>query len=77
MIDSMGWTLYRMGRHQEALMHLRRAMELNGDPEIAAHLGEVLWMSGDKQAAMEVWDTALKGTPDDPRLLDVKKRFEK
>lgn len=76
-IDSMGWTLYRMGRHQEALMHLRRAMELNGDPEIAAHLGEVLWMSGDKQAAMEIWDTALKGTPDDPRLLDVKKRFEK
>lgn len=76
-IDSMGWTLYRMGRHQEALMHLRRAMKLNGDPEIAAHLGEVLWMTGDKKAAMEIWDTALKSTPDDPRLLDVKKRFEK
>jgi tetratricopeptide (TPR) repeat protein len=75
-IDSMGWTLYRMGRHQEALMHLRRAMELNGDPEIAAHLGEVLWMTGDKKAAMEIWDTALKSTPDDPRLLDVRKRFE-
>lgn len=74
-IDSMGWTLYRMGRHQEALMHLRRAMELNGDPEIAAHLGEVLWMTGDKKAAIELWDTALKSTPDDPRLLDVKKRF--
>lgn len=76
-IDSMGWTLYRMGRHQEALMHLRRAMELNGDPEIAAHLGEVLWMTGDKEGAMEIWDTALQSTPDDPRLLDVKKRFEK
>ncbi len=75
-IDSMGWTLYRMGRHQEALMHLRRAMELNGDPEIAAHLGEVLWMTGDKEGAMEIWDTALQSTPDDPRLLDVKKRFE-
>jgi tetratricopeptide (TPR) repeat protein len=75
-IDSMGWTLYRMGRHQEALMHLRRAMELNGDPEIAAHLGEVLWMTGDKKAAIEIWDTALKSTPDDPRLLDVKKRFK-
>ncbi len=75
-IDSMGWTLYRMGRHQEAIMHLRRAMELNGDPEIAAHLGEVLWMVGDKKAAMEIWDTALQSTPDDPRLLDVKKRFE-
>ena len=76
-IDSMGWTLYRMGRHQEALMHLRRAMALNGDPEIAAHLGEVLWMTGDKKGAMEIWDTALKSTPDDPRLLDMKKRFEK
>ena len=75
-IDSMGWTLYRMGRHQEALMHLRRAMELNGDPEIAAHLGEVLWMTGDKKGAIEIWDTALKSTPDDPRLLDVKKRFK-
>ena len=76
-IDSMGWTLYRMGRHQEALMHLRRAMELNGDPEIAAHLGEVLWMTGDRKGAMDIWDTALKSTPDDPRLLDLKKRFEK
>ncbi len=75
-IDSMGWALYRLGRIQEALVHLRRAMSMNGDPEIAAHLGEVLWMTGDKKAAMEIWDTALKSTPDDPRLLDVKKRFE-
>jgi len=76
-VDSMGWTLYRMGRLQEALQHLRRAMALNGDPEIAAHLGEVLWVMGDKKAAREIWDTALRDTPDDPRLLDVKKRFEK
>ncbi len=75
-IDSMGWTLYRMGRLQEALQHLRRAMELNGDPEIAAHLGEVLWVMGDKKGAHEIWDSALRSKPDDPRLLDVKKRFE-
>jgi len=76
-IDSMGWTLYRMGRLQEALGHLRRAMALNGDPEIAAHLGEVLWVMGDKKGARDIWDSALRNTPDDPRLLDVKKRFEK
>ncbi len=75
-IDSMGWALYRLGRNQEALVHLRRAMSMNDDPEIAAHLAEVLWMTGDKQAALEIRDTALKGTPDDPRLLDLKKRFE-
>jgi tetratricopeptide (TPR) repeat protein len=76
-VDSMGWVLYRMGRHQESLVHLRRAMELNGDPEIAAHLGEVLWMTGNEDAAREIWDTALKDAPDDAKLLDVKKRFER
>jgi len=75
-VDSMGWVLYRMGRYEEAVQHLRRAMELNDDPEIAAHLGEVLWVMGKKDAAREVWDTALKSTPDDKRLLDVMKRFE-
>ena len=74
-IDSMGWVLYRMGRYQEALVHLRRAMEINRDPEIAAHLGEVLWVMGNKDAAREIWDAALKSTPEDKRLLDVKKRF--
>lgn len=74
-VDSMGWVLYRMGRPQEALKYLRRAMSLNYDPEIAAHLGEVLWVTGDKQGAREVWDTAIESTPDDKRLLETIKRF--
>lgn len=75
-IDSMGWVLYRMGRHQEALKYLRRAMSLNYDPEIAAHLGEVLWVTGDREGAREVWDTALETTPDDERLLETIERFK-
>ena len=74
-VDSLGWVLYRLGRHEEAMKQLRHALELRADPEIAAHLGEVLWVMGRKDAAREVWDTALKSTPDDKRLLDVKKRF--
>ena len=74
-VDSMGWIMYRLGRYQEALKHLRRAQELNSDSEIAAHLGEVLWVTGDRQGAQEIWDTALRNAPDDKRLLDVKKRF--
>ena len=74
-VDSLGWVMYRLGRYQEALKFLRRAQELNGDSEIAAHLGEVLWVTGDKKSAQEIWDTALKNTPDDKRILDVKKRF--
>ncbi len=74
-VDSMGWVMYRLGRYDEALKFLRRALELKNDPEVAAHLGEVLWVMGDKKAAREIWNTALESTPDDKRLLDVIKRF--
>ena len=74
-LDSMGWVLYRMGRLDEAVEYLRRALKERADPEIAAHLGEVLWVKGDKEAARQVWETALKETPEDARLLDVIQRF--
>jgi len=74
-LDSLGWVLYRLGQHDEAVDYLRQAMEIRQDPEIAAHLGEVLWVIGDKKAAKEVWDAALQITPEDIDLLDVIKRF--
>ena len=74
-VDSLGWVLHRMGRHREALVELRRAISLNPDPEIAAHLGEVLWVLGNKVEARAVWTTALETAPDDEHLLDVIQRF--
>jgi tetratricopeptide (TPR) repeat protein len=75
-LDSMGWVLYRMGRLEEAADYLRKALVLRPDPEIAAHLGEVLWVKGDRNGASDVWSTALRETPGDDRLLDVIKRFK-
>ena len=74
-MDSMGWVLYRMGQYQEAISHLRRANEIAQDPEIAAHLGEVLWVSGNQDAARSVWDSSLKGNPDHKALIEVMKKF--
>ena len=74
-VDSLGWVLHRMGRHREALVQLRRAISINPDPEIAAHLGEVLWVLGNKVEARAVWSTALEAAPDDEHLLDVIERF--
>jgi tetratricopeptide (TPR) repeat protein len=74
-LDSMGWVLYRLGRLGEAIEYLKRAREIKDDPEVAAHLGEVLWVMGDKDAARDIWDSALKDTPDDQRLLDVIERL--
>ena len=75
-LDSMGWVLYRLGRMDEAVDFLQRALALRNDPEIAAHLGEVLWVMGNKKAAKDIWETALKDTPKDDRLLEVIKRFK-
>ncbi len=74
-IDSMGWVLYRMGEYQEAATHLRRALALQPDGEIAAHLGEVLWALGETEQARDVWNQALEYAPDDPRLQRVMERF--
>lgn len=74
-LDSMGWVLYRLGRLDESIKFLNKALTERQDPEIAAHLGEVLWVKGDKAAARDIWEAALQQTPEDTRLLDVIKRF--
>ena len=75
-LDSMGWVLYRLGRLDEAIDYLRKALSIRQDPEIAAHLGEVLWVRGEREQAKEVWEAALQQTPEDTRLLDVIERFD-
>ncbi|MEK7191643.1 MAG: tetratricopeptide repeat protein [Pseudomonadota bacterium] len=74
-LDSYGWLLYRLGNHSEAVKYLRRAIELRSDAEISAHLGEVLWVTGDRREAESVWDRALKDTPDNEALIGVINKF--
>ena len=68
-IDSYGWVLYRLGRNAEALVELRRAFTLQKDPEIAAHVAEVLWVMGQKDEARRYFDEARKLDPDNRSLL--------
>lgn len=75
-LDSMGWVEYRRGNYQEAIKHLRKALTLRNDAEISAHLGEVLWMVGERNKARNVWLQALEKTPDNEALLGTMKRFE-
>ena len=74
-VDSLGWVHYRLGNYDQSIKYLRRANELSKDPEIAAHLGEVLWASGQKKAAMEIWEQSLKEHPNEEVLLRVMKQF--
>ncbi len=74
-LDSMGWAYFRMGKYDDAETYLRRALAERSDPEIAAHLGEVLWARGERVRAQEVWQSQLKATPDNPVLLETVKRL--
>src|SRR5688572_25981793 len=74
-MDSMGWVLFRLGRNKEALDYLQRAFALRPDAEIAAHLGEVLWVDGQQDEARKVWSQALKEHGANEALQTTIKRF--
>ena len=74
-IDSMGWGNYLMGNLDKSLEFLKRAFASDPDPEIAAHLGEVMWKQGDKDGARKVWTDSAKANPDNEALKAVIKRF--
>lgn len=74
-LDSMGWVLYRMGQNDAAITFLRRAFELRPNAEIAAHLGEVLWVAGRRDEARKIWGGALKEFPANEVLLATVKKF--
>ena len=74
-MDSMGWGHYRSGNLDKSVKLLRRAYAANPDPEIAAHLGEVLWQRGDKDEAKRIWQDSLKANQGNAQLQAVMKRF--
>ena len=75
-MDSMGWVLFRQGKLPEALQTLEKAYKLRADPEIAAHLGEVLWTANRKDEARSLLNDAAKANPDNEVLnLVIKKLF--
>jgi tetratricopeptide (TPR) repeat protein len=69
--DSMGWVLYRLGDPAAAEPYLSEALKEAFDPEIAAHLGEVLWALGRREEATAIWDRALEEDPEHKYLLRI------
>lgn len=74
-LDSKGWVLFRLGQPQAALEALQRAFGIRPDPEIAAHIGEVLWTLGRKDEARQMWEKARKEHPGNEVLAETIKRF--
>jgi tetratricopeptide (TPR) repeat protein len=76
-VDSLGWVLYREGDLKGAAEQLRRAYVGRPDAEIAAHLGEVLWVMGQRDEADKIWQDSLKASPENETLQKTIKRLKK
>jgi len=74
-IDSLGWVHYRLGNLAKAIDYLRQAYEAFPDPEVAAHLGEVLWVSGAHDDARKIWAESLDQNPDNPLVIEAMERL--
>lgn len=74
-LDSMGWVKFRQGDLDEALKYLERAYGMRPEPDIAAHLGEVLWKTGRKDDARKVWSQAHARDPNNATLTETTRRF--
>ncbi len=74
--DSLGWVEYRLGNTIEALAILERAYASKTDPEIAAHLGEVMWVLKKNEDAIRTWDEGLSKNQNNEVLLETIKRLK-
>lgn len=74
-MDSMGWVQYRLGKLDEAEAQLRKAYQLRSDPEIAVHLGEVLWKKGQHDDARKLWREAQAKDPKNDALKSTLNRL--
>ena len=74
-LDSMGWVLYRQGDLAGALTYLERSYAKREDPEVAAHLGEVLWALGRQDDASRVLQAAQKAHPTNEALAETVRKL--
>ncbi len=73
--DSLGWAEFRMGNTAQAIQTLQKAFQGKADAEIAAHLGEVYWASGQRSKALAIWKEGLLLNPENETLLQTLKRL--
>lgn len=74
-LDSMGWLQFRLGNLELALEYLENAFELSEQADIAAHLGEVLWVKGEKNRARDIFIKGRELEKQNKTLEDAIKRL--
>ncbi len=74
-LDSMGWVKFRMGERAAAIDYLTQAYRKRPEADIAAHLGEVLWLEGDRVQALKIFKEGVAAEPGNATLNETIKRL--
>jgi len=75
-MDSMGWVYFRMGNLAKAREYLERAWQMRAHAEVGAHLGEVLWVAGERERARGIWRESRAIEPDNETLRSTLRRLK-
>jgi tetratricopeptide (TPR) repeat protein len=54
-MDSLGWIKLMQKKYDESRHWLEKAWKRSREAEIAAHLGELYWLTGRKDEAQKIW----------------------
>lgn len=75
-LDSLGWVNFRMGKNALALEQLQQAFNLKPEADIAAHIGEVLWVMNRPIEAEDIWRKGQQLDANNPTLKETLKRLK-
>jgi outer membrane biogenesis lipoprotein LolB/Flp pilus assembly protein TadD len=75
-LDSLGWVNFRMGNNALALEQLQQAFNLKPEADIAAHIGEVLWIMNRPAEAEDMWRKGQQLDANNPTLKETLKRLK-
>ena len=77
-LDSLGWAYYKLGNNIQAIKYLTQALSIatKPEPEISAHLGEVLWITGKKIKAKSAWNKILQNDSKNAIIQETLKRLK-
>jgi tetratricopeptide (TPR) repeat protein len=73
--DSLGWVEFRLGNVKEAIVLLEKAYKSFPNAEIGAHLAEALWVSGQRERAIQIFKECMLLDQEDEVLVETLKRL--
>jgi len=61
-LDTIGWVYFKLSKFDEAHYYIKKAIDQGGENNavLLEHLGDVMFMQGEKDQAMQLWEKALK-----------------